>query len=56
MKVKFAAQTLSENVARALIYCNGQKIPNFENTHATSEFCQQINNIFDIVRTGSIKF
>lgn len=51
MKVKLAAQTLSESVAKALIYCNEQKIPNFENTHTTSEFCQQINNIFDVLNT-----
>jgi len=51
MKVKLAAQTLSESVAKALTYCSEQNFSNFQNTNATSEFCKKINDIFDILNT-----
>jgi len=51
MKVKLAAQTLSESVAKALTYCEDQKISDFEKSNATSQFCQNINNIFDVLNT-----
>lgn len=51
MKVKLAAQTLSESVAKALTYSSEQNFSNFQNTNATSEFCKKINDIFDVLNT-----
>jgi len=51
MKVRLAAQTLSESVSKALIYCSNQKIQGFQNSDATSTFCQQMNDIFDLLNT-----
>jgi len=51
MKVKLAAQTLSESVAKALIYSRKQKIDDFEDSDATSKFFQRINDIFVVLNT-----
>jgi len=51
MKVKLAAQTLSESVAKTLTHCTEQKIAGFENSDATSQFCHNINNIFGVLNT-----
>jgi len=38
-------------VAKALTYCTEQKIAGFENSDATSQFYNNINNIFDVLNT-----
>lgn len=49
MKVKIAAQTLSNSVADAFIYLNEDlKEPQFQGVGATVKFCKTMNNLFDI--------
>jgi hypothetical protein len=48
MKVKFAVQTLSESVCNGLKFAKGLNLEGFEGCEATSEFCLNFNNAFDI--------
>jgi hypothetical protein len=48
MKVKFAVQTLSESVCNGLKFAKGLNLKGFEGCEATSEFCLNFNNAFDI--------
>lgn len=55
MKVKLAAQVLSESVADALIYCQRNSVPNFTSCDATVKFIKIFNKLFDILNSQSIK-
>jgi len=51
MKVKLAAQVLSESVAKALLYME-KRFPNqFIGASSTSIFCQTFNDCFDILNS-----
>ncbi|CAH0556132.1 unnamed protein product [Brassicogethes aeneus] len=50
MNVRLAAQTLSESTSKALEYLLLNN-PKFKECAATSEFCLNINNIFDILNS-----
>ncbi|XP_018376732.1 PREDICTED: uncharacterized protein LOC108769970, partial [Trachymyrmex cornetzi] len=50
MKVSLAAQVLSTSVANALTFCEQDlQLPPFAGSSATTNFCLQINNIFDLL-------
>lgn len=52
MKVFLAAQTLSSSVAKALEFLDHKiEDPNFAYSGTTSEFCQNINDIFDLLNS-----
>lgn len=54
MKVKLAAQTLSNSVADAFIYLSKDLlISQFKDVEATSNFTRIVNNLFDIFNTQS---
>ncbi|XP_045781588.1 uncharacterized protein LOC123878461 [Maniola jurtina] len=49
MKVKLAVQLFSNRVSKALEFCDKElRLHNFENSEATVQFTQIINNLFDI--------
>ena len=49
MKVKLAAQFMSESVADAIDLCSSMKLKNFDDSGATTKFIRYINNLFDIL-------
>ena len=54
MTVKYATQLFSESVAKALDYCREVlKLPEFEHSEATSEFCQIMGRIFNIMNSSN---
>lgn len=55
MKVKLAAQTLSESVAVAIDFCREKGLPDFEGSEATTDFLRKINDLFDILNSRSLK-
>lgn len=55
MKVRFAAQTLSESVAIAIDFCREKEMSNFEGSEATSSFLKKFNNLFDILNSRSLR-
>lgn len=55
MKVQLAAQVLSSSVANALYTLEyDQKHPEFEGAGPTARFCQEINDIFDILNSRNL--
>lgn len=55
MKVRIAAQTLSNSVADALDYCNHiLKLPGFKDSDATSDFLRMINTSFDVLNSRNL--
>lgn len=55
MKVKIAAQTLSNSVATALEYLSKDlKIKKFQNCEAIVEFIRKINNAFDLINSRNL--
>lgn len=55
MKVKLATQTFSKSVADALTFCREDlKLPEFFGSAATSRFCIEINNIFDLLNSRNL--
>lgn len=55
MKVQLAAQLLSSNVASALYTLEyDQKHPEFQGAGPTARFCQEINDIFDILNSRNL--
>jgi DNA transposase THAP9 len=55
MKVKLAAQILSESVAASLDYLRSLNYSFFETSQHTSEFCRYFNYIFDIFNSRTLK-
>ena len=53
MKVAVAAQTLSNSVASGIRYLKAIGIPKFQDSDETSQFVENINNIFDILNSRS---
>jgi hypothetical protein len=51
MKVAVAAQTLSNSVASGIRYLKAIGIPKFQDSDETSQFVENINNIFDILNS-----
>lgn len=54
MKVKLAAQVLSNSVADALEYCKN-RYPQFEGCEATIKFIRMFNNLFDVLNSRSFR-
>ena len=54
MKVKLAAQVLSNSVADALQYLLEQNIPDFQGCEPTIKFIRTINSVFDILNSRSL--
>lgn len=55
MKVCIAAQTLSFSVSAALTACEvDYKFPEFEGAGATAQFCQDANDIFDLLNSRNL--
>lgn len=55
MKVNLAAQTLSSSVAKALDFCRiDLALEQFKDSAATSTFCQNVNDAFDILNSRNI--
>lgn len=56
MKVKLAAQVMSESVANAIEFCNIElNIDEFKNSAGTVDFIRKINNLFDIMNSRNLK-
>lgn len=55
MKVKLAVQVLSKSVANALITMSEMKIEKFENVHATVEYLQTFDSLFDIMNSRTLE-
>ncbi|KAI5744908.1 hypothetical protein M8J76_006466 [Diaphorina citri] len=55
MKVRLAAQTLSESVATAIDHCRESNLPGFQNSEATSSFLRKFNDLFDYLNSRSPK-
>lgn len=55
MKVKLAAQTLSESVSVAIDYCCKKKIAGFEESEATAIFLRHFNFLFDVLNSRTVK-
>ena len=54
MNVRIAAQTISSSVADAIDYCrNILKLPQFENSEATTRFLRMFDKLFDILNSKS---
>lgn len=51
MKVKLAAQTLSQSVASALQFLKALQLPNFNDVDGTVMFCEKMNDIFDLLNS-----
>ncbi|KAF8789068.1 DNA transposase THAP9 like protein [Argiope bruennichi] len=55
MKVRLAAQTLSNSVADALEYCEKNlKHPDFQGAEATAKFLRFFNDIFDLFNSRNL--
>lgn len=56
MRVYLATQLFSRSVADALRYCHYFSVPGFtdENVLVTADFCQLMNDIFDIMNSRSV--
>lgn len=55
MKVKFATQTFSKSVAGALSFCREDlQLLKFAGSCATSRFCIEINNMFDLLNSRNL--
>lgn len=54
MKVKLAAQVLSNSVADALEYCES-RFPQFKGCKATIKFIRMFNDLFDALNSRSFK-
>jgi elongation factor P--beta-lysine ligase len=54
MKVKYAVQVLSKSVANALQTMFDLKVPKFENVHATVEFLNMFDTVFDIMNSRKL--
>ena len=53
-QVKYATQHFSESVAKTLNYCpEVLKLPEFEHTEATSEFCRIMDSICNIINSSN---
>ncbi|KAL1446909.1 hypothetical protein WDU94_007611, partial [Cyamophila willieti] len=55
MKVKLAAQALSESVAKAIEFCREKKMSPFVGSEATCHFIEKFNKLFDILNSRSMK-
>jgi hypothetical protein len=55
MKVKLAVQVLSQSVANALLTMSEMKIPKFENVHATVEYLQMFDSLYDIMNSRTLE-
>lgn len=56
MKVKLAAQLLSQSVADALTYCKDSlKLQTFQGSTATIKFIKNFNDLFDIFNSKSLQ-
>ncbi|KAL4718703.1 hypothetical protein ACJJTC_011322, partial [Scirpophaga incertulas] len=56
MKVKLAAQVMSESVANAIEFCDTElKISDFKNSEGTVDFIRKINNLFDVLNSRNLK-
>ena len=53
MKVAVAAQTLSNSVESGITYLKAIGIPKFQDSDETSQFVENIKNIFDILNSRS---
>ena len=54
MKVKLAAQLMSESVADAIDLCSSMKLKDFDDSGATTKFIRYINNLFDILNSRNL--
>lgn len=54
VKCKLAAQTLSDSIADALVYCITNGITGFEGATETAKFIRIFNKLFDILNSRSI--
>lgn len=54
MKVKLAAQTLSNSVSQALNYLRNTGYEEFQDSAPTAEFVELFNNIFDILNSRNL--
>jgi len=55
MKVKLAVQVLSKSVANALLTMSEMKVQNFEDVHATVEYLQTFDSLFDIMNSRTLR-
>lgn len=55
MKVRLAAQTLSESVATAIEYCREKILEQFAGSEATCSFLKKFNDLFDILNSRSTR-
>lgn len=56
MKVKLAAQFLSQSVANALTFCKDSlKLQTFQSSAATTKFLKKFNDLFDIFNSKALK-
>jgi hypothetical protein len=53
MKVKFAAQLISQSVANALLTMNQLKMSKFEQVHATVDYLKLFDSLFDVMNSRS---
>lgn len=53
MKVSLAAELLSKSVAKSMRYLMEFGQPGFQNCSATAEFISKINDLFDVLNTGT---
>lgn len=54
MKVKYAVQVISRSVANALLTMSELKIPEFQNVHATVEYLNMFDSMFDIMNSRNL--
>lgn len=56
MNVRLAAQTFSDSVAKGLRFMNDDAVglSKFPNTKGTAEFCQKMNDIFDLLNVRNL--
>lgn len=56
MKVKLAAQVMSESVANAIEFCERElNISNFKHSAGTVNFIRKMNNLFDVLNSRNLK-
>ena len=55
IKVKLAAQLLSESVASSLQFCLNKKLPGFDSFESTIKLISLFNNLFDILYSRNLK-
>ena len=53
MKLKVAAQTLSNSVASAIRFLESLQTPGFENSGSTADFIIRINKLFVILNSSN---